>query len=78
MCYCVCKPKRTVLNQLINTCMNDWSNLVVWEIYTCTCILFALSVGALVRKAKRGGGVITLSYLISSLSVSQGRENLTN
>ena len=67
----MCKPKRTVLNQLINTCMNDWSNLVVWEIYTC--IIFALSVG----KAK-GGGVITLSYLISSLSVSQGRENLTN
>ena len=54
MCYCVCKPKRTVLNQLINTCMNDWSNLVVWEIYTC--IIFALSVGALVRKAKGGGG----------------------
>ena len=53
MCYCVCKPKRTVLNQLINTCMNDWSNLVVWEIYTC--IIFALSVGVLVRKAKGGG-----------------------
>ena len=48
----MCKPKRAVLNQLINTCMNDRSNLV--EIYTC--IIFALSVGALVRKAKGGGG----------------------
>lgn len=44
----MCKPKRAVLNQLINTCMNDRSNLV--EIYTC--IIFALSVG----KAKGGGG----------------------
>lgn len=50
----MCKPKRTVLNQLINTCMNDWSNLVVWEIYTC--IILALSVGVLVRKAKGAGG----------------------